>query len=114
MSSLPEEIYLEILLTVPVKFTSVCKCVCKSWFCLISDHSFGKLHLRVTTQRNSCSVMFKSLYDVNVHSISYDSLLSSNESDDSVVTMDFPYSSSRYLIFLWGHVMAWYMAGIIR
>ncbi|XP_026424668.1 F-box protein CPR1-like [Papaver somniferum] len=99
MSSLPEEIYLEILLMVPVKSTFLCKSVCRNWFRIISDPDFDKLHLHVSTQRNNCRVMIISFFATNVYSITYDSLSSSSESkssDDAFLKMDFPYNSSRH------------------
>ncbi|XP_026440566.1 F-box/kelch-repeat protein At3g06240-like [Papaver somniferum] len=118
MSSLPEEIYLDILLRVPVRSAFVCKCVCKCWFQLISDPDFVKIHLNRTTitQTNNSSVMFKSGDAKNVYSISYDSLL--HESDDNdFIKMDFPYKSLKRIellgscngvVYFWSHGMQLY------
>ncbi|XP_061344246.1 F-box protein CPR1-like [Gastrolobium bilobum] len=42
--TLPEELIAEILLRLPVKSLVRFKCVCKSWFSLISDPQFAKSH----------------------------------------------------------------------
>ncbi|GAB4827380.1 hypothetical protein Ancab_040025 [Ancistrocladus abbreviatus] len=43
--ALPEDILMEILLRLPGKSLMKCKCVCKSWHCLISDSGFILKHL---------------------------------------------------------------------
>nr|DAD48206.1 TPA_asm: hypothetical protein HUJ06_018143 [Nelumbo nucifera] len=43
--SLPEEVIFDILCRLPVKSLLRSKCVCKSWFALISDPRFVKQHL---------------------------------------------------------------------
>ncbi|XP_026443002.1 F-box/kelch-repeat protein At3g23880-like [Papaver somniferum] len=107
MSSLPEEVYLEILYRVPVKTTFVCKCVCKSWLSLISTPDFIKMHLNVSIQKNNPKVMIKYHDPVNqgtiTFSVSYDSLSSStNEFEDEAIAMDYPLESDGYLFKTWG------------
>ncbi|KAJ8755046.1 hypothetical protein K2173_016534 [Erythroxylum novogranatense] len=48
LDQLPEEVTVEILLKVPVKFLVRCTCVCKSWFNLITDTTFISTHLTIT------------------------------------------------------------------
>ncbi|XP_026429339.1 F-box protein CPR1-like [Papaver somniferum] len=96
MSSLPEEIYRDILLRLPGKSLVSCKYVCKSWYELISDPSFIKSHLNLTNQRNSYRLMFECDEMNSVNSISYDSLSSSEKYDDAVaVEMDFSNTISK-------------------
>ncbi|XP_026447546.1 F-box/kelch-repeat protein At3g06240-like [Papaver somniferum] len=95
MSSIPEEIYLEILLRVPVQTTFVCKCVCKSWLALISSIDFVKRRLNITIQINNPKIMLKYHKLVPksavIYSANYDSLSSSmNEFVDDAVEMDYP------------------------
>ncbi|CAJ2643908.1 unnamed protein product [Trifolium pratense] len=46
---LPHELIIQILLRLPVKSLIRFKCVCKSWFSLISDPCFTKTHFELTT-----------------------------------------------------------------
>lgn len=64
MSSVPEEIYQEILLKVPVKSLSVRKCVCRSWFALISNSDFVKMHLSLTIQNENPNLILRDCDDV--------------------------------------------------
>lgn len=95
MSSIPEEMYLEILVRVPVKSTCICKCVCKFWFEITSNPSFVKIHLDFNTQRRNYNLIFE-IYDVRrkcltLGSISYDSLWSVNGSESEIVEFgDYP------------------------
>ncbi|XP_026402658.1 F-box/kelch-repeat protein At3g06240-like [Papaver somniferum] len=99
MSSVTEEIYLEILLRVPVRSTFTCKCVCKTWFSIISNPSFVKMHLNLTIQRNNPTLMLKGCNDNSedeftnaVYSIGYDTLLSPvTDSADDVFELDDPF-----------------------
>jgi F-box interacting protein len=45
---LPHELIIQILLKLPVKFLIRFKCVCKSWFSLISDSHFANSHFQLT------------------------------------------------------------------
>ncbi|XP_026381492.1 F-box/kelch-repeat protein At3g06240-like [Papaver somniferum] len=47
ISSLPEEIQEKVILKLPVKSISTCKCVCKLWCNLISSPEFIKYHLKL-------------------------------------------------------------------
>lgn len=98
MSSLPEELYLEILKRVPVNSTFACKCVCKSWFKLISNLDFDLMHLNLSMQRYK--LMIESHKGISFSSVSYDSLSSS--SNTAVVEMNFPHKSSKCKIKLLG------------
>ncbi|XP_026384128.1 F-box/kelch-repeat protein At3g23880-like [Papaver somniferum] len=50
MSSIPEEIYFEILIKVPAKSLLACKYVCKTWYSLISNPDFVKMQLNLTLE----------------------------------------------------------------
>ncbi|KAI3901131.1 hypothetical protein MKW92_004530 [Papaver armeniacum] len=99
MSSIPEDIYLQILLRVPVKSTCVCKCVCKNWLSLISDPAFVKLHLEFTLHRNISNNLMLGGYDNrsrhSIYSISCDSLEPSvwEKNEFAVSEMCYPYLS---------------------
>ncbi|XP_026389157.1 F-box protein CPR1-like isoform X2 [Papaver somniferum] len=105
MSSIPEEIYHEILLRLPVKSLLKCKCVCENWYALISTSDFIKLHLRfITTQKNNPILMLEGAYsDKVLKSIGYDSLESSVcEIEDAAIEMDYPFKSNNYGVRLVG------------
>ncbi|XP_026419576.1 F-box protein CPR1-like isoform X2 [Papaver somniferum] len=105
MSSIPEEIYHEILLRLPVKSILKCKCVCKNWYALISTSDFIKLHLRfITTQKNNPILMLEGAYsDKVLKSIGYDSSESSVcEIEDAAIEMDYPFKSLNYGVRLMG------------
>ncbi|XP_026397174.1 F-box/kelch-repeat protein At3g06240-like [Papaver somniferum] len=99
MSSVPEDVYLEILLRVPVKSTFTCKCVCKTWLSIISNPNFVNQHVNVTAQRNNNLLMLKGRTDDCVDvllSVGCDSLVS-EINDDDVVVQDCPYKPVRYM-----------------
>ncbi|XP_026397150.1 F-box protein At5g49610-like [Papaver somniferum] len=70
MSSIPQEIYFDILLKLPVKSLLACKCVCKAWFALISNPGFVSMQLN---QRNdNPNLMFKgATKSTSIHGILY-------------------------------------------
>ncbi|XP_026459242.1 F-box protein CPR1-like [Papaver somniferum] len=98
MSSIPEEIYHEILLSLPVKSLLICKSVCKNWYSLISTSDFVQLHLHFTTQRNNPILMLEgSPSDKVLNFIGYDSLASSVcEFEDAAIEMHYPFKSSLH------------------
>ncbi|XP_026377649.1 F-box protein CPR1-like [Papaver somniferum] len=97
MSSIPEDVYLQILIRVPVKTTFVCKCVCKNWLGLISSPQFIKVHLDFNIQMNNYNII---LHDFDGLSKScplqsrYASLSEAawmNEFQDGLVKMDYSF-----------------------
>ncbi|XP_026454059.1 F-box/kelch-repeat protein At3g06240-like [Papaver somniferum] len=107
MSSIPEEMYHEILLRVPVRSLLVCKSVCKKWYALITSSNFVNAHLNLTTEKNNPLLMLKALsWDTNsslFFSIGYDSLascsvLGENDSVDAI-EMGYPFKSLGYHSF---------------
>ncbi|XP_026428684.1 F-box/kelch-repeat protein At3g23880-like [Papaver somniferum] len=106
------EIFLEILLKLPVKSTFVCKCVCKAWFSLISDPSFVKSHLNLTIQRKKSNLILRGIdqsrsYDCSViYSVSHNSLQSLLSADkeflEYAVEMDYPFKSLYISVKLMG------------
>ncbi|XP_026416206.1 F-box protein CPR1-like [Papaver somniferum] len=111
MSSLPEDIYREILLRAPGRSLLSCKFVCKTWFAIISKADFVKLHLKFAKQRNMYGLVLNT-NDKRTHceaicSVPYDSLSSSSPTD---VKLDHPFrdynrvellGSSDGLVALW-------------
>ncbi|CAJ2655459.1 unnamed protein product [Trifolium pratense] len=80
---LPHELMIEILLKLPVKSLICFKCVCKSWFSLISDPHFANSHFQLTTHTHRimcvsnsptefCSIDFEAFvnYDPRLSSLS--------------------------------------------
>ncbi|XP_026458627.1 F-box protein CPR1-like [Papaver somniferum] len=95
ISTIPEEIYYEILLRLPVKSLLACKCVCRNWYALISASDFVKLHHELTIEKNNPMLMLKVNGITQFYSISYDSLPSSSvcEIKDYAIEMDHPFKS---------------------
>lgn len=88
MSSIPQEIYLGIFVKLSVKSIFVCKCVCKTWYLIISDPD--SIMLPSYDGDCLCSISYDSLSSNDA--ISYDSL----SSDDAIVIeMGFPWGTSN-------------------
>jgi len=56
---LPNELIILILLRLPVKSLIRFKCVCKSWFSLISDPHFANSHFQLKAATHSHRIMFR-------------------------------------------------------
>ncbi|XP_026433856.1 F-box protein At5g49610-like [Papaver somniferum] len=95
MSSIPEEIYYEILLRLPVKSLLTCKGVCKNWYALISTSGFVKTY--VTIQKNNPILMLEA--NRYFYSMAYDSFPSSPvcEIKDDVIKVDHPHHCVGFL-----------------
>lgn len=89
MSRVPEDIYVEIFLMLPVKSLLTCKCVCKTWFELISTPSFIKLHLNLTAQKKNPIVMLK-MYDRSTDTYGCNSIICDSVSELVVVQIEQP------------------------
>ncbi|GMI67541.1 CONSTITUTIVE EXPRESSER OF PR GENES 1, CONSTITUTIVE EXPRESSER OF PR GENES 30 [Hibiscus trionum] len=57
IGDLPRELFLEILLRLPVESLMRCKCVCKYWYALISNPKFIELHLKYNCNNNVCVLL---------------------------------------------------------
>ncbi|XP_026458770.1 F-box/kelch-repeat protein At3g23880-like [Papaver somniferum] len=94
MSSVPEDIYLQILLRLPVKSTCVCKCVCKTWLSLNSDPVFVDFTPHRNISNNLMLVGYDNRSRHSIHSISCDSLEPSRwENNEFISEMCYPYLS---------------------
>ncbi|KAE9621870.1 hypothetical protein Lal_00032780 [Lupinus albus] len=93
MQNLPEQLISEILLRLPVKLLVSLKCVCKSWFSLISNTEFAKLHFDLTAPHNHKHLVSVSVYDhgtkLRIHYIDLEGSL-----EDRYVNFLSPFSSS--------------------
>ncbi|XP_026377606.1 F-box protein CPR1-like [Papaver somniferum] len=89
MSSIPEDIYREILLRLPVESLLVCKCICKNWYALITSSDFVSTHITVQ-EKNPILILDNYISNV-LYSIGYDSLLASSVCD--IIEMDYPFKS---------------------
>lgn len=58
---LPDELIMEVLSFLSVKYLMRFKCVCKSWKTIISDPTFVKLHLKISA-RNKHLALFSILF----------------------------------------------------
>ncbi|XP_039003925.1 F-box protein CPR1-like [Hibiscus syriacus] len=61
IGDLPRELFLEILLRLPVESLIRCKCVCKYWYTLISNPKFIELHLKYNCNNNVCVLLKRCL-----------------------------------------------------
>ncbi|XP_040964444.1 F-box protein CPR1 isoform X1 [Gossypium hirsutum] len=61
IGDLPRELFLEILLRLPVESLMRCKCVCKYWYALISNPKFIELHLKYNCNNNVCVLLKRCL-----------------------------------------------------
>ncbi|XP_026384601.1 F-box/kelch-repeat protein At3g23880-like [Papaver somniferum] len=106
MSSIPEEIYLDILLRLSVKSTLACKCVCKYWYALITSSYFVKSHHNLTIQETKFLVMISDSEKPRrvICSVSYDPLsVSSKEFHLYGVEIDRPLGCLDYAFQLVGY-----------
>jgi len=55
---LPHELIVQILLRLPVRSLIRFKCVCKSWFSLISHDNFANSHYEVTAATHTPKILF--------------------------------------------------------
>ncbi|XP_026416066.1 F-box/kelch-repeat protein At3g23880-like [Papaver somniferum] len=107
LSSLLEDIQVEILLKLPASSVLACKYVCKLWFTLVSKPEFIKNHHHRAIQRNSDRKLLLSHYDSTrpgdekpaISSIDYASILplslSSDYECDGEIPVDYPISPFR-------------------
>ncbi|XP_021297569.1 F-box protein CPR30-like isoform X2 [Herrania umbratica] len=61
IGDLPRELFLEILLRLPVESLMRCKCVCKFWYALIRNAKFIELHLKYNCNNNVCVLLKRCL-----------------------------------------------------
>jgi len=66
---LPLELIIQILLMLPVKSLICFKCVCKSWFSLISDTNFANSHFQLTAKTHTPRIL---LITPNLESLTID------------------------------------------
>ncbi|GAU41608.1 hypothetical protein TSUD_196780 [Trifolium subterraneum] len=102
LPSLPEELIIQILLILPVKSLVRFKCVCKSWFSLISDPHFANSHFQLSTATPTRRILFitQSSY-VETESIDVETSLNSDFSS-TLLYLNFMYSESGYDIQIKG------------
>ncbi|OVA01216.1 F-box domain [Macleaya cordata] len=95
MSSLPDEIIVNIFSRLPVKSLLRFRSVCKPWSKLVSDPDFVKMHFNHAIENNNFSLMLRDYY---LYSVDYDSSSSSLSLSDEAVEIDYPFKSSRYWV----------------
>jgi F-box interacting protein len=81
---LPDELIHQILLRLPVKSLLRFKCVCKSWFSLISDPHFANSHFQITAPTHTRRLLFISESNPITRSINFDASL---HDDDSIISL---------------------------
>jgi len=70
---LPQNLIIQILLRLPVKYLIRFKCVCKLWFSLISNPHFANSHFQLTTQTHR--LLCISALSPDIRSIDFDAFL---------------------------------------
>ncbi|XP_026443983.1 F-box protein CPR1-like [Papaver somniferum] len=105
MSSIPEELYHEILLRLPVKSLLICKSVCRNWYALISTSDFVKTHTAIQDEKPILMLELEgpvwNCESSIVYSIGYDSLASTSIVENDAIDgieMDYPFKSLAYRI----------------
>ncbi|XP_045821594.1 F-box/kelch-repeat protein At3g23880-like [Trifolium pratense] len=71
---LPSELVIQILVRLPVKSLICFKCVCKSWFSLISDPNFANSHFQLTATHTH-RILSISPFSLKTQSIDFESSL---------------------------------------
>ncbi|OVA01221.1 F-box domain [Macleaya cordata] len=106
MSSLPEDIIVDIFLRLPVKSILRFRCVCKPWCKLFSGPDFVKMHLKRGVEKNKFNLMIADGY---LYLVDHDSLSSSLTSSSSSITkcdqvseIDYPYKTRDYIVEILG------------
>ncbi|KAK2379250.1 F-box/kelch-repeat protein [Trifolium repens] len=69
---LPHELIVEILLRLPVKSLICFKCVCKSWYSLISNPNFSNSHFQLTAATHTRRIMSISVSPPKICSIDFE------------------------------------------
>jgi F-box interacting protein len=69
---MPHELMIQILLRLPVKSLISFKCVCKSWFSLISDPHFANSHFQITAATQTSKIVLISNPDLETRTIDYE------------------------------------------
>ncbi|XP_059439110.1 F-box/kelch-repeat protein At3g23880-like [Corylus avellana] len=73
-NELPEELVTEILLCLPVVSLLRFKCVCKSWYALITHQNFIREHLLHNKNSNTLLFLWQTTRDTVVSTLSYETL----------------------------------------
>ncbi|OVA20849.1 F-box domain [Macleaya cordata] len=94
MSSLPEEIIVNIISRLPVKSILRFRCVCKPWCKVISSPNFIQTQVKHAIENNNISLMLKTR---DLYSIDYDASSSLSLSDE-VVEIDYPFKSPNHFV----------------
>lgn len=109
MSSIPVDLYYDILLRLPTKSLLICKSLCKYWYALISNPSFANMHLNFIFQRDnfiSLTPNYKEKIrcEYVVHSTGYETLFRESHQksvDDMLFKGCSIFSSAAHTIELW-------------
>ncbi|MCL7023150.1 hypothetical protein MKW94_000830 [Papaver nudicaule] len=98
MSSLPEDIIINVLTRLPIKSLLRFRCVCKSW-CnnLFTDPDFVKQQFDHALKHHNPVILIDST-DFNISCIGYDLVSSTVSSDDHIVEIDYPTENEKYQI----------------
>ncbi|XP_026384765.1 F-box protein CPR1-like [Papaver somniferum] len=111
--TLPDDVIQEILTRLPAKSIINCRCVCKTWFSLISERDFVKRHLDHTIHSKKQSKFMCIIEDATkpyyplISTVSYDDTLYSSSfmsGDEDYVEIDPPLIDFAYPVHFLGSV----------
>ncbi|XP_022740748.1 F-box/kelch-repeat protein At3g06240-like [Durio zibethinus] len=99
--NLPSDLFLEILLRLPVKSLTRFKCVCKSWYALINHPKFISMHLSYNSNNNEFVLIKRCLLTCLGKKENMFSLVSSKDFSSVNIAVDVPlYKKEPYLQLL--------------
>ncbi|OVA01230.1 F-box domain [Macleaya cordata] len=102
MSSLPEDIIVDITSRLPVKSILRFRCVCKPWCKLFSGPEFVKMHLKHVVEKKKFNLMITD--GGNLYLLDHDSLssLSFVTKCNKGTAIDYPYKTQNYIVEILG------------
>ncbi|XP_026400696.1 F-box protein CPR1-like isoform X2 [Papaver somniferum] len=101
MSSIPvpEDILINILLRLPFKSISLCRCVCKFWRTLLSNRNFVKTHYDLAVEKNYPNTILREY--VNSKQLIYSLNMSASECEiKSIDKLCYPFESKGHVEIL--------------
>ncbi|KAM7497687.1 hypothetical protein LguiA_022101 [Lonicera macranthoides] len=90
---LPSEIFIEILIRLPVKILLRCTSVCKSWYSLVTSPYFITTHLKHNNNNANNQILLRSFFGDNCYlGIDHYSVYRDNDTFDKLADLDVPFS----------------------
>jgi F-box interacting protein len=95
LKHLPHEMIIQILLRLPIKSLLRLKCVCKSWFSLISDSHFANSHFHLAATTRTHRILFISTPALETRSIDFETPFR-DESTSASLNLSFMHPQSHF------------------